>query len=212
MTQFPNFNLVDHPLIQHKLTIIRNKETGSKEMRELLDEITLLIGYEATRDFPTEDTQIQTPIQSYTGKQLAGKKPVIVPILRAGLGMLNGLVGLLPAAKVGHIGLARNEETHLPEVYYCKLPESLDQRLIILCDPMLATGGSAGDAIDLLKAKGATTIRMVALLASPEGVKALGERHPDVQIYCGALDEKLNDKAYIVPGLGDAGDRLYGTF
>lgn len=212
MTKFPNFNLVDHPLIQHKLTIIRNKETGSKEMRELLDEITLLIGYEATRDFPTEDIQIQTPIQSYTGKQLAGKKPVIVPILRAGLGMLNGLVNLLPAAKVGHIGLARNEETHLPEIYYCKLPDELDQRLTIVCDPMLATGGSAGDAIDILKAKGAKEIRMVALLASPEGIKALGERHPDVQIYCGALDEKLNEKAYIVPGLGDAGDRLYGTF
>lgn len=204
-------HIIDHPLIQHKLTIMRDKRTGAKEFRELLDEITLLMGYEITRDFPLVDWEIETPIQKMTAKRIAGKKVAIVPILRAGLGMVDGLLELLPVAKVGHIGLYRDHETHKPVVYYCKLPEDIGRRTVILCDPMLATGGSASDAITMLKERGAKDIRLLNLVAAPEGVKKVQEDHPDVDIYVAALDEKLNENCYIIPGLGDAGDRLFGT-
>ncbi|MBE6582647.1 MAG: uracil phosphoribosyltransferase [Ruminococcaceae bacterium] len=204
-------HIIDHPLIQHKLTIMRDKRTGAKEFRELLDEITLLMGYEITRDFPLVDWEIETPIQKMTAKRIAGKKVAIVPILRAGLGMVDGLLELLPVAKVGHIGLYRDHETHKPVVYYCKLPEDIGRRTVILCDPMLATGGSASDAITMLKERGAKDIRLLNLVAAPEGVKKVREDHPDVDIYVAALDEKLNENCYIIPGLGDAGDRLFGT-
>lgn len=204
-------HIIDHPLIQHKLTIMRDKRTGAKEFRELLDEITLLMGYEITRDFPLVDWEIETPIQKMTAKRIAGKKVAIVPILRAGLGMVDGLLELLPVAKVGHIGLYRDHETHKPVVYYCKLPEDIGKRTVILCDPMLATGGSASDAVTMLKERGAKDIRLLNLVAAPEGVKKVREDHPDVDIYVAALDEKLNENCYIIPGLGDAGDRLFGT-
>ncbi|MBQ8254445.1 MAG: uracil phosphoribosyltransferase [Clostridia bacterium] len=204
-------HIIDHPLIQHKLTIMRDKRTGAKEFRELLDEITLLMGYEITRDFPLVDWEIETPIQKMTAKRIAGKKVAIVPILRAGIGMVDGLLELLPVAKVGHIGLYRDHETHKPVVYYCKLPEDIGRRTVILCDPMLATGGSASDAITMLKERGAKDIRLLNLVAAPEGVKKVQEDHPDVDIYVAALDEKLNENCYIIPGLGDAGDRLFGT-
>lgn len=206
-----NLHVIDHPLIQHKLTIMRDRRTGAKEFRELLDEITLLMGYEITRDFPLVDWEIETPIQKMTAKRIAGKKVAIVPILRAGLGMVDGLLELLPVAKVGHIGLYRDHETHKPVVYYCKLPEDIGRRTVILCDPMLATGGSASDAITMLKERGAKDIRLLNLVAAPEGVKKVQEDHPDVDIYVAALDEKLNENCYIIPGLGDAGDRLFGT-
>lgn len=204
-------HIIDHPLIQHKLTIMRDKRTGAKEFRELLDEITLLMGYEITRDFPLVDWEIETPIQKMTAKRIAGKKVAVVPILRAGLGMVDGLLELLPVAKVGHIGLYRDHETHKPVVYYCKLPEDIGRRTVILCDPMLATGGSASDAVTMLKERGAKDIRLLNLVAAPEGVKKVQEDHPDVDIYVAALDEKLNENCYIIPGLGDAGDRLFGT-
>ncbi len=204
-------HIIDHPLIQHKLTIMRDKRTGAKEFRELLDEITLLMGYEITRDFPLVDREIETPIQKMTAKRIAGKKVAVVPILRAGLGMVDGLLELLPVAKVGHIGLYRDHETHKPVVYYCKLPEDIGRRTVILCDPMLATGGSASDAITMLKERGAKDIRLLNLVAAPEGVKKVQEDHPDVDIFVASLDEKLNENCYIVPGLGDAGDRLFGT-
>ncbi|MBQ7779191.1 MAG: uracil phosphoribosyltransferase [Clostridia bacterium] len=204
-------HIIDHPLIQHKLTIMRDKRTGAKEFRELLDEITLLMGYEITRDFPLVDREIETPIQKMTAKRIAGKKVAVVPILRAGLGMVDGLLELLPVAKVGHIGLYRDHETHKPVVYYCKLPEDIGRRTVILCDPMLATGGSASDAITMLKERGAKDIRLLNLVAAPEGVKKVQKDHPDVDIFVAALDEKLNENCYIIPGLGDAGDRLFGT-
>ncbi len=204
-------HIIDHPLIQHKLTIMRDKRTGAKEFRELLDEITLLMGYEITRDFPLVDWEIETPIQKMTAKRIAGKKVAVVPILRAGLGMVDGLLELLPVAKVGHIGLYRDHETHKPVVYYCKLPEDIGRRTVILCDPMLATGGSASDAITMLKERGAKDIRLLNLVAAPEGVKKVQDDHPDVDIYVASLDEKLNENCYIIPGLGDAGDRLFGT-
>ena len=204
-------HIIDHPLIQHKLTIMRDKRTGAKEFRELLDEITLLMGYEITRDFPLVDWEIETPIQKMTAKRIAGKKVAIVPILRAGLGMVDGLLELLPVAKVGHIGLYRDHETHKPVVYYCKLPEDIGRRTVILCDPMLATDGSASDAVTMLKERGAKDIRLLNLVAAPEGVKKVQKDHPDVDIYVAALDEKLNENCYIIPGLGDAGDRLFGT-
>ena len=206
-----NLHVIDHPLIQHKLTIMRDRRTGAKEFRELLDEITLLMGYEITRDFPLVDWEIETPIQKMTAKRIAGRKVAIVPILRAGLGMVDGLLELLPVAKVGHIGLYRDHDTHKPVVYYCKLPEDIGRRTVILCDPMLATGGSASDAITMLKERGAKDIRLLNLVAAPEGVKKVQEDHPDVDIYVAALDEKLNENCYIIPGLGDAGDRLFGT-
>lgn len=205
------FNLVDHPLIQHKLTIMRDKNTTSKAFRELLDEISMLMGYEITRNLPLEEVEIETPIQKAKFKKIAGKKLAIVPILRAGLGMVDGLLRLVPVARVGHIGLYRDPETHMPVEYYCKMPPDIDKRLVIIVDPMLATGGSAADAITMVKAKGAKQIMLMCLVAAPEGVKKVQETHPDVDIYSAALDEKLNDHAYIVPGLGDAGDRIFGT-
>lgn len=204
-------HLVDHPMIQHKLTIMRQKDTSTKAFRELLNEISLLLGYEVTRDFPLTDKMIDTPLQTMVGKEISGKKVAIVPILRAGLGMVDGLVTLIPVAKVGHIGLYRDETTHQPVFYYCKLPADIDQRFVIVSDPMLATGGSACDAISLLKEKGCTNIRMMCLVAAPEGISRLQTEHPDVDIYTAAVDERLNENAYIIPGLGDAGDRIFGT-
>ncbi len=204
-------HVVDHPLITHKLSIMRNRKTGSKDFRELLDEIAMLMGYEITRDLPLEDVTIETPITKMTAKMISGKKLAIVPILRAGLGMVDGLLRLVPVAKVGHIGLYRDPDTHLPVEYYCKLPFDIEDRITILVDPMLATGGSASDALTLLKSKGVKNIKMMCLVAAPEGVAKLQEDHPDVDIYTAGLDERLNDHAYIVPGLGDAGDRIFGT-
>lgn len=204
-------HVIDHPMIQHKLTIMRMKETGSKDFRILLKEISLLMGYEVTRDLPLEDIEIETPICKMTAKEVAGRKMAIVPILRAGLGMVEGLQSLVPVAKVGHIGLYRNEETHKPVPYYCKLPGDISDRLVIVTDPMLATGGSACDAIAMLKEKGCNNIRLMCLVGVPEGVKKVQEEHPDVDIYLAAIDDHLNENAYIVPGLGDAGDRIFGT-
>ncbi len=203
--------VINHPMVQHKLTIMRDVRTGSKDFRELLKEIALLMGYEVTRDFPLEDVEIETPMEKMKARKVSGKKVAIVPILRAGLGMVDGLLTLIPVAKVGHIGLYRNEETHKPVFYYCKLPFDIAQRTIIVTDPMLATGGSACDAIDLLKEKGCTNIRLMCLVAAPEGVRAVQEKHPDVDIYVAAVDDRLNDNCYILPGLGDAGDRIFGT-
>lgn len=204
-------HVIDHPLIQHKLTYMRKKETGSKDFRELLDEIAMLMGYEVTRDLPLEDVEIETPLQKMTGKVISGKKLAVVPILRAGLGMVDGLLELVPVAKVGHIGLYRDPETHLPIEYYCKLPADISGRIVIVVDPMLATGGSASDALMKLKERGCTHLRLMCLVAAPEGIAAVQKSHPDVDIYVAAVDEKLNEHAYILPGLGDAGDRLFGT-
>ena len=204
-------HIIDHPLITHKLTLMRKKSTGTRDFRTLLKEIAMLMGYEVTRDLPLVDKEIETPICKMTAKAIAGKKMAIVPILRAGLGMVDGLVELMPAVKVGHIGLYRDPETHEPVEYYCKLPPDIDERLVILVDPMLATGGSAADALTMLKARGAKDIRLMCLVGVPEGVKKVQETHPDVPIYLAALDDHLNDHAYIVPGLGDAGDRIFGT-
>ncbi len=204
-------HVIDHPLIQHKLTYMRKKETGSKDFRELLDEIAMLMGYEVTRDLPLEDVEIETPLQKMTGKVISGKKLAVVPILRAGLGMVDGLLELVPVAKVGHIGLYRDPETHLPIEYYCKLPADISERIVIVVDPMLATGGSASDALMKLKERGCTHLRLMCLVAAPEGIAAVQKSHPDVDIYVAAVDEKLNEHAYILPGLGDAGDRLFGT-
>lgn len=206
-----NVNVMTHPLIQHKVTLIRNVETGSKDFRELLEEITLLMGYEITRDLPLEDVEVQTPLVKAIGKQIAGKKLGIIAILRAGLGMVNGLLELMPMAKVGHVGLYRDPETLKPVEYYCKLPSDLSERRIIVTDPMLATGGSASAAITLLKEKGARDIQLMCLVAAPQGVEAVNKEHPDVRIYVAALDEDLNEHGYILPGLGDAGDRIFGT-
>lgn len=202
---------IKHPLILHKLAYIRNVETGTKEFREHVKEISMLMAYEATRNFEMEDVEIQTPICKATCKMLLGKKVAIVPILRAGLGMVDGVLSLLPAAKVGHIGMYRDEETLKPVEYFCKLPQDIAEREVIVVDPMLATGGSAIDAINALKKRGAKHLRMMCLIGSPEGVKNLQEAHPDVDIYLASIDEKLNENGYIVPGLGDAGDRLFGT-
>jgi uracil phosphoribosyltransferase len=204
-------HIVDHPLIVHKLSIMRNKKTGSKDFRELLNEIAMLMAYELTRDLPTEDVEIETPVCKMTAKKISGKKLAIVPILRAGIGMVDGILALVPVAKVGHIGLYRDPETHMPVEYYSKFPQDIEDRIVILVDPMLATGGSACDALDLLKKRGCRNIRFMALVAAPEGVAKVQEAHPDVDIYVAALDERLNDHAYIVPGLGDAGDRIFGT-
>ena len=205
------FHLIDHPLITHKLTIMRNKKTGSKDFRELLNEISMLMGYELTRDLPLQDVTIETPITNMTAKMVSGRKLAIVPILRAGLGMVDGIQSLVPVAKVGHIGPYRDPETHQPVEYYCKLPSDIQDRLVILVDPMLATGGSAIDALTLLKNKGCKNIRFMCLVAAPEGVAKVLKAHPDVDIYGAALDDHLNEHAYIVPGLGDAGDRIFGT-
>lgn len=205
------FQVIDHPLIQHKLTIIRDKNCGTKVFREVVDEIAMLMAYEVSRDMPLEDIVIETPITETTQKTLSGKKVAIIPILRAGIGMVDGILELIPAAKVGHIGLYRDEETFEPHEYFVKLPEDIDARQLFVVDPMLATGGSAIMAIDALKERGASNIKFVCLVAAPEGVKALQEAHPDIDIYTASLDEKLNKHGYIVPGLGDAGDRLFGT-
>ena len=195
---------INHPLILHKLAFIRSKDTGAKDFRQLVSEVAMLMGYEVTRDFSMEEVEIETPICKTKCKMLAGKKVAIVPILRAGLGMVDGMLSLIPAAKVGHIGLYRDEETLKPVEYFCKLPQDI-------ADPMLATGGSAADALTLLKERGAKNLRLACLISSPEGIKAVQEAHPDVDIYVASIDEQLNEKGYIVPGLGDAGDRLFGT-
>lgn len=206
-----NVFVMDHPLIQHKIGVLRRKETGPKEFRELISEIAMLMSYEATRNLPLEEIEIETPIAKTTVKQIEGRHLGIVPILRAGLGMVDALLTLVPTAKVGHIGLYRDPESLQPVEYYCKLPSDVSERDMFVLDPMLATGGSAIAAIDFLKVKGVHKLHFLCIIAAPEGVKALTEAHPDVPIYIGALDEKLNDHAYIVPGLGDAGDRLFGT-
>ncbi|NLV88018.1 MAG: uracil phosphoribosyltransferase [Tissierellia bacterium] len=201
----------DHPLIKHKLTFIRDKNTGSKEFRELVTEVSLLMGYEVTRDFPLEEIEIETPLTKMKSQVISGKKVGIIPILRAGLGMVDGMLQLIPTAKVGHVGVYRDPETLKPVEYYCKLPQDIEERDLIVLDPMLATGGSAVAAINFLKERGAQSIRLVNLIAAPEGIKAVQEAHPDVDIYVASVDERLNEHAYIVPGLGDAGDRLFGT-
>ena len=203
--------VMDHPLIQHKIGIIRRQETSSKEFREMIGEIAMLMCYEATRDLKLEDVEITTPITKTTVKELAGKKLAVVPILRAGLGMVEGMLAMIPEAKVGHIGLYRDPETLVPVEYYCKLPADCSERDIFVVDPMLATGGSAEAAIQMLKDKGVRNIRFMCIIAAPEGIKRMQESHPDVDLYIGALDDHLNDHGYIVPGLGDAGDRIFGT-
>lgn len=211
LEQYKNVTVMEHPLIQHKLTLLRDKSTGVKEFRELVGELALLMGYEVTRNLTLEDTEVETPICSTKSKVIAGKKLGIIPILRAGLGMVDGMLKLIPAAKVGHIGLYRDPETLMPVEYYCKLPSDAAERDLIVLDPMLATGGSAVAAITFLKDRGAKSIKLVNLIAAPEGIRAVVKAHPDVEIYVAAVDERLNDHGYIVPGLGDAGDRLFGT-
>lgn len=206
-----NVYVIDHPLIQHKLTFMRDKNTSSKDFRALLQEIAMLMGYEVTRDLPLEEVQIETPIGPAATKVITGKKLAIIPILRAGLGMVDGLLNLVPSARVGHIGLYRDPETLKPVEYYCKLPSDADERILIVVDPMLATGGSASAALTFLKQRGCTQIKLMCLIAAPEGIAAIQKVHPDIDIYVAAVDEKLNEHAYIVPGLGDAGDRLFGT-
>lgn len=206
-----NVTIFDHPLIQHKTTILRQTKTSNKEFRELVEEITMLMCYEALRDLPLEEVEIETPITKTTQKMIKGKKLAIVPILRAGLGMVDGVLNMIPAAKVGHIGLFRDPETHEPVEYYCKLPAECDKREVFVVDPMLATGGSASAAIKMLKDRGCKKIHFLCIIAAPEGIERLSKDHPDIDIYVGAVDEKLNENAYIVPGLGDAGDRIFGT-
>ena len=203
--------IFDHPLIQHKTSLLRNKNTGSKEFRELVGEVYMLMCYEATRDLPLKEVEIETPVALAKTKVIAGRKLAFVPILRAGIGMLDGVLSMVPAAKVGHIGLYRDPQTLQPVKYYCKLPSDINEREVIVLDPMLATGGSAVAAIQMLKESGAANIKFMCIIAAPEGLNALTEAHPDVQVYCAALDEKLNDDKYIVPGLGDCGDRIFGT-
>ena len=206
-----NVNIINHPLVKHKITLMRDENTGTREFRILVEEVAMLMGYEAMRDLPTEDVEVKTPITTRKLPMLCGKKLAIVPILRAGLGMVSGLLALVPSAKVGHIGLYRDEVTHEPHEYYCKLPDRINERLVIVCDPMLATGGSAIQAVDFLKDKGCKNIKFMCIIAAPEGLDALRTAHPDIDIYVGNLDEKLNEDAYIGPGLGDAGDRIFGT-
>ena len=203
--------VVDHPMVQHKLTIMRDARTGSKQFRELVKELALFEGYEATRDFPLEDVEVTTPMRTTVAKQIAGRKVAIIPILRAGLGMVDGMLELIPAARVGHVGMYRDEETHEPHEYYCKVPADIDQRTCLVVDPMLATGGSATAAIEYLRRQGVKDVRLLVLIAAPEGIKAVLDADPDVRVYTCSVDEKLNEDAYIVPGLGDAGDRIFGT-
>ena len=203
--------ILEHPLIQHKISLLRDERTGTRDFRILVSEIAMLMGYEALRDLPTELVEVKTPITTAKVPMLSGKKLAVVPILRAGLGMVDGILSLVPSAKVGHIGMYRDEETHQPHAYFCKLPKEIEDRLVILPDPMLATGGSAIEAVDFIKQKGCSNIKFMCIIAAPEGLKALQERHPDIDIYCGCLDDHLNENAYIVPGLGDAGDRIFGT-
>ncbi|WP_018659590.1 uracil phosphoribosyltransferase [Allofustis seminis] len=208
-----NFQVIEHPLIKHKLTLLRDENTGTKDFRQLVNELARLLAYEVSRDLPLEDVQVKTPLTTTVQKQLSGKKVVIVPILRAGLGMVDGILDLIPAARVGHVGMYRDEKTMQPVEYFVKMPNNLEDRHIYLVDPMLATGGSAIAAVDALVKRGAKkeNIKFICLVSAPEGVRAFTEAHPDIQVYTAALDEKLNDNAYILPGLGDAGDRLYGT-
>ena len=206
-----NVTVLDHPLIQHKISMLRDKNTGTNEFRSLVSEIAMLMGFEALRDLPTKDVEIETPIEKCMTPVIAGKKMAVVPILRAGLGMVDGITSLVPTAKIGHIGLYRDPETHKPVEYYCKLPGDVAERTLIVVDPMLATGGSAAAALTLLKEKGAKNIILMCLVAAPEGIKVINEEHPDVPVYVAAIDECLNEKGYIVPGLGDAGDRIFGT-
>lgn len=206
-----NVHVIDHPLIQHKLTLMRKEATGTKDFRELLEEISMLMAYEITRNMPLREVEIKTPIKVCKSKVLDGKKIAVVPILRAGLGMLNGVLNLIPAARVGHIGLYRDPETLKPVEYYCKLPSDISERTLVVVDPMLATGGSCVAALDLLKQKGAKSIVLMCLVSAPEGVEIVNEAHPDVEIYTASVDERLNEHGYIVPGLGDAGDRIFGT-
>lgn len=203
--------IVNHPLIAHKLSLMRRTDTSTRDFRILLEEISLLMGYEVTRDLPLDPVEIQTPVCKTTGYELAGRAIGVIPILRAGLGMVNGILTLVPNAKVGHIGLYRDPETHMPVEYYCKLPQDATERQLIVVDPMLATGGSAAAAVQFLKDRGCKDIKLMCLIAAPEGVKAMQEAHPDVDIFVASLDERLNEHAYIVPGLGDAGDRIFGT-
>lgn len=204
-------HVINHPLIQHKLTIMRDRNTSTKEFKELLTEISMLMGYEVTRDLPLADKEIDTPICHMVAKQIAGKKLAIVPILRAGLGMVDGLMRLIPSARVGHVGLYRDEVTHTPVEYYCKFPSDIAERSVIVTDPMLATGGSSIDALNSVKKRGVKEIRLMCLVAAPEGIAKVQQAHPDVDIYVAAVDERLNEDAYIVPGLGDCGDRIFGT-
>lgn len=206
-----NVFIIDHPLVEHKISILRNKATSTNEFRKLVEEIAMLMGYEAMRDLPLVDVEMDTPIERCMTPVLAGKKLAVVPILRAGLGMVNGILNLVPSAKVGHIGLYRDHETHMPHEYYCKLPDPISERTIVVCDPMLATGGSAIAAIDFIKQHGGKKIKFMCIIAAPEGLEKLHAAHPDVQLYVGHLDRELNDNAYICPGLGDAGDRIFGT-
>ena len=206
-----NVFVLNHPLIQHKISRLRDENTGTNEFRKLIEEIAMLMGYEALRDLPLEDVEIETPIETCMTPMIAGKKLAIVPILRAGLGMVNGILALVPSAKVGHIGLYRDETTHEPHEYYCKLPDGIENKTVFLVDPMLATGGSVCDALDALKKRGCKKIKFMCIIAAPEGVKKVAETHPDVPVYISTLDRCLNENGYIMPGLGDAGDRLYGT-
>ncbi len=206
-----NVVILNHPLIKHKISLLRDKNTGTNEFRKLVEEIAMLEGYEALSDLPTEEVEIETPIEKCMTPMIAGRKLAVVPILRAGLGMVSGVLALVPTAKVGHIGMYRDEETHEPHEYYCKLPTPINERTVVVVDPMLATGGSAVDAITMIKQRGGVDIKFMCIIAAPEGVKKLHEAHPDVKIYVGNLDRELNENAYICPGLGDAGDRIFGT-
>ncbi|HIX72270.1 MAG: uracil phosphoribosyltransferase [Clostridiales bacterium] len=206
-----NVHIMDHPLIQHKISRLRDKNTGTNEFRTIVEEIAILMGYEAFRDLPLQDIEVETPIESCMTPVIAGRKLAVVPVLRAGLGMVGGITTLVPSAKIGHIGLYRDPVTHEPHEYYCKLPEAIEERLVVMVDPMLATGGSAIAAVDFIKQRGGKNIKCLFIIAAPEGLRALQEAHPDVEIYIGHLDRELNEAAYICPGLGDAGDRIFGT-
>ncbi len=208
---YENVTILEHPLIKHKISMLRDKNTGTNEFRTIIEEIAMLMGYEALRDLPTEDVEIETPIEKCMTPMIAGRKLAVVPILRAGLGMVGGILALTPSAKVGHIGLCRNEETHEPEEYYCKLPTPIEERVIVVTDPMLATGGSAVAAVNFIKQHGGKKIKFMSIIAAPEGIDRLMSAHPDIQLYVGQLDRCLNEDAYICPGLGDAGDRIFGT-
>ena len=209
--KYDNVTVLDHPLLQHKITRLRDKTTGTNEFRSLVEEIAMLMGFEALRDLPTELIDVETPIEKCQSPVIAGRKLAVVPILRAGLGMVNGILALTPTAKVGHIGLYRDEVTHEPHEYYCKLPSPIEQRTIVVTDPMLATGGSAVAAVDFIKQHGGKKIKFLCIIAAPEGIERFHKAHPDVQLYCGCVDRQLNENAYICPGLGDAGDRIFGT-
>ena len=208
---YPNVHILDHPLIQHKITRLRDKDTGTAEFRDIVSEIAMLMAFEALRDLDTVNIEVETPIEKTTSPVIAGRKQALIPILRAGLGMTDGILSLLPTAKVGHVGMYRDPVTHEPHEYYCKLPDPISERIIIVTDPMLATGGSAADAINLIKEKGGKKIKFMCIIAAPEGVEVLAKAHPDVDIFIGHLDRELNENAYICPGLGDAGDRIFGT-